>query len=67
VEEDIERLDVTEVICIDKIMENEKNKEKILNNKPICFDQNDLIDCPELNNNVDHVLNGTMHQVSASI
>lgn len=63
VEEDIERLDVTEVLCIDKVLDKEKNKNKT----KISFDKKDLISCPELNYNVDHVLNGTMFQVNRDI
>lgn len=45
VEEDIERLDVTEVLCIDKVLDKPKNKGKT----KISFDKKDLISCPELN------------------
>jgi len=68
VEEEIERLDKTDVLCIDKVLEKKSNlDEKGKYKSKLSIDKNDLISCPELNHNVDHVLNGTMFQINRDI
>jgi len=55
------RLDTTEVIDMNKmIQENADKKVKTLNSKM-------LVDCPELNFLTDQVLSGTMLQVGKDI
>ena len=60
-EEKMVRLDVTEILNVNKmLLENKDRKFKF-------FDKSMLMPCPELNFLTDHLLNGTMIQVGRDI